>query len=79
MSALTTSGPDFDQKMSALMAGQGQWSRRLENDLRDFWGDKLCGVPDPGKRLTPAVRKALVALYEAYGQPADTQRALEAA
>lgn len=80
MSALATAdGKDFERKMCLLVTGQARWSQRLENDIRNFWGDKLCGTPNPERHLSAAAQKALVALYEAYGQSEETQRALEPA
>ncbi|KXU99230.1 hypothetical protein AD929_15645 [Gluconobacter potus] len=80
MSALALAdGKDFERKMCLLVTGQARWSQRLENDIRNFWGDKLCGTPNPERHLSAAAQKALVALYEAYGQSEETQRALEAA
>jgi len=48
MSALALAdGKDFERKMCLLVTGQARWSQRLENDIRKFWGDKLCGIANP--------------------------------
>lgn len=80
MSALALAeGKDFERKMCLLVTGQARWSQQLENDIRKFWGDKLCGIANPERHLPPAAQKALVALCEAYGQQEEKQLALEAA
>lgn len=78
MSALVeATGSDFERKMCLLITGQARWSQRLERDIRSFWVDKLCGTPNPERHLPVATQKALLALYEAYGQQEERQPALE--